>query len=38
MFERLDAIQEKYEELTKELSSPEVLGDYNKLKKLTSPW
>ena len=35
MFERLDAIQEKYEELTKELSSPEVLGDYNKLKKLS---
>ena len=35
MFERLDAIVEKYEELSKELSSPEVLGDYNKLKKLS---
>ena len=35
MFERLDAIQEKYEELSKELSNPEVLGDYNKLKKLS---
>lgn len=35
MFERLDAINEKYEQLTKELSSPEVLGDYNKLKKLS---
>ncbi len=35
MFERLDAIQTKYEELSKELTSPEVLGDYNKLKKLS---
>ena len=35
MFERLDAIQAKYEELSKELSNPEVLGDYNKLKKLS---
>ena len=35
MFERLDAIQTKYEELTKELTSPEVLNDYNKLKKLS---
>ncbi len=35
MFERLDAISQKYEELTKSLSSPEVLEDYNKLKKLS---
>ena len=35
MFERLEAIEQKYEELTKELSNPEVLGDYNKLKKLS---
>ena len=34
MFERLDAITVKYEELTEELSKPEVLGDYNKLRKL----
>lgn len=35
MFERLDAIKIKYEELTEQLSSPEVLGDYNQLKKLS---
>ena len=35
MFERLDAVTEKYEELTKKLSDPEVLGDYNTLKKLS---
>ena len=35
MFERLDAIKEKYEELTKKLTSPEVLNDYNELKKLS---
>ena len=35
MFERLDAVKTKYEELAKELTSPEVLNDYNKLKKLS---
>ncbi len=35
MFKRLDAIVEKYEELEKELSTPEVLNDYNKLKNLS---
>ena len=35
MFERLDAIETKYEELTKELTKPEILGDYNQLKKLS---
>jgi peptide chain release factor 1 len=35
MFERLDAVTEKYEELTKRLTDPEVLGDYNVLKKLS---
>ena len=35
MFERLDAVTEKYEELTKKLTDPEVLGDYNTLKKLS---
>ncbi len=35
MFERLDAIEKKYDELTNELSSPEVLNDYNILKKLS---
>ena len=35
MFERLDVISEKYEELTQELAKPEVLGDYNALKKLS---
>jgi len=35
MFERLDAIKEKYEQLTEELTSSDVLNDYNKLKKLS---
>ena len=35
MFERLDNIEQKYEELKKELTNPEVLNDYNKLKKLS---
>jgi peptide chain release factor 1 len=35
MIERLEAIKEKYEELTNELTNPEVLNDYNKLKKLS---
>ena len=35
MIERLEAIKDKYEELTKELTNPEVLNDYNKLKKLS---
>ena len=34
MDERLKIIKDKYEELTQELSKPEVLGDYNTLKKL----
>ena len=32
MFERLENIQKKYEELKIELTKPEVLNDYNKLK------
>ena len=35
MIERLEAISEKYQELTNKLSSPEVLSDYNELKKLS---
>ncbi len=35
MIERLEAIKEKYEELTKELTNPEVLNDYNQLRKLS---
>lgn len=35
MFERLDAIKVKYEELTEKLSTQEVLNDYNTLKKLS---
>ncbi len=35
MFERLEAIKEKYDELTSKLSTPEVLSDYNLLKKLS---
>ena len=35
MFKRLDAIVEKYLELEKELTNPEVLNDYNKLKNLS---
>ena len=35
MFDRLEAVKNKYEELTQELTNPEVLNDYNKLKKLS---
>ena len=35
MFKRLDAIVDKYLELEKELSTPEVLNDYNKLRELS---
>lgn len=35
MFERLDNIVNKYEELKVELTKPEILNDYNKLKKLS---
>lgn len=35
MFNRLDAIVEKYHELEELLSSPDVLNDYNKLKDLS---
>ncbi len=35
MIERLEAISEKYQELTEKLASPEVLADYNELKKLS---
>ena len=35
MFERLDNIVNKYEELKIELTNPEVLNDYNKLKNLS---
>ena len=35
MFERLETISNKYEELKEELSNPEVISDYNKLKKLS---
>lgn len=35
MFERLDSIVKKYEELKNELTKPEVLNDYNKLKNLS---
>jgi peptide chain release factor 1 len=35
MFERLEAIKVRYEQLTEELSRPVVLGDYNQLKKLS---
>ena len=35
MFERLETIANKYEELKEELSNPEVISDYNKLKKLS---
>src|SRR5947209_5631868 len=33
MFERLDSIEKKYDELTAALSSPEVIGDSNKYQK-----
>mgnify|MGYP004599813067 FL=1 len=32
MFNRLDAIEEKYNELTKDLSNQEILNDFNKVK------
>jgi len=35
MFKRLDNIVEKYEELTRMLSDPEVLNDFNKVKELS---
>ena len=35
MIERLEAISDKYQELTEKLTSPEVLADYNELKKLS---
>ena len=35
MFERLDNICKKYEELKEELTKPEVFNDYNTLKKLS---
>lgn len=35
MFERLENIKKKYEELKIELTKPEVLNDYNKLKDLS---
>lgn len=35
MFNRLDAIVAKYDEVTKELVKPEVLNDFNKLKDLS---
>ena len=33
MFNRLDAMQEKYEEVTKRLADPEVLNNFNLVKK-----
>ena len=35
MFKRLDAIVDKYNELTQELTKPEVLGNFDMLKKLS---
>jgi len=35
MFERLDAITQKYNELQKQLTDSEVISDYNKLKALS---
>ena len=35
MFERLEKIVEKFQELKEELTKPEVLNDYNKLKILS---
>ena len=35
MFERLNAIREKYLELTEQLTNPDVLADYDKLRKLS---
>lgn len=35
MFERLEAIEKRYNELQTELTNPEVISDYNKLKDLS---
>ncbi len=35
MFERLDAIVAKYNELQKDLTNPEIMNDYNKIKVLS---
>ena len=35
MFKRLDAILEKYNNISEELVKPEVLNDFNKLKNLS---
>ena len=35
MFNRLDAIEEKYNELTKDLANPEILNDFNKVIKIS---
>ena len=35
MFKRLEAIKEKYQELQIELTKPEIMNDYNKLKELS---
>lgn len=35
MFERLDAIEKKYNELQSDLTNPEIISDYNKLKTLS---
>ena len=35
MFERLDAIVAKYNELQKDLTNPEIMSDYNKIKVLS---
>lgn len=35
MFERLETIEKKYNELQVELTNPEVISDYNKLKELS---
>ena len=35
MFERLDNIEKKYEEVTELLTKPEVMNDFNKLKELS---
>ena len=35
MFNRLDAIVNKYNELQKDLANPEIISDYNKLKTLS---
>ena len=35
MFERLDAIVNKYNELQNDLTNPEIMSDYNKIKILS---